>query len=136
MRDLIRVGLDHITGYATPQDLQSWKGKLEEITPISFDEVEKWRSQADIKVLDVRKATEFAEGNIPDAINIAHTRLANKLNELPKSKRLLVHCGSGQRASYASALLARNGFDIQWVDDRFAGWEQKYSDQPAEQASQ
>ena len=136
VRDLIRVGLDNVIGFATPEDLNSWNGGQQAIAPINFDQVEELRPQADIKVLDVRKATEFAEGHIPGAINIAHTRLDDHLDELPKNKSLLVHCGSGQRASYASALLARNGFDIQWVDDRFAGWQQKYSNDTSDRVSQ
>ena len=126
MRDLIRVGLDNIAGYATPEELNDWKGELESISVINFEALEKERSKGDTQVLDVRKATEFAEGNIPDAINIAHTRLADQLDELPREKELLVHCGSGQRASYASALLARNGFNIRWVDDLFTNWNEKY----------
>ena len=126
VRDLIRVGLDNIAGYATPEELNDWKGELESISVINFEALEKERSKGDTQVLDVRKATEFAEGNIPDAINIAHTRLADQLDELPREKELLVHCGSGQRASYASALLARNGFNIRWVDDLFTNWNEKY----------
>ena len=72
----------------------------------------------------MRKATEYAEGHIPNAINIAHTRLASKLDELPKDKTLLVHCGSGQRASYSVSLLKKNGFDVVWVDDFFKDWKQ------------
>lgn len=136
VRDLIRVGLDNIAGYARPEDLNNWKGELETISAIDFEEVEKRRSKADTQVLDVRQATEFAEGNIPHAINIAHTRLADRLNELPKDKELLVHCGSGQRASCASALLARNGFNIQWVDDLFTNWKQKYGTEISGRISQ
>src|SRR5699024_10096098 len=123
VRDLVRVGLDNIKGYATPAELKDWDGKLERIEAISFDEVSKHKDDADVQVLDVRKATEYAEGNVPGAINIAHTRLADHLDELPKDKQLYVHCGSGQRASYASGLLARNGFNVQWVDDMFTNWE-------------
>lgn len=79
-------------------------------------------------MLDVRKATEYEDGHVPRAINIAHTRLADHLDELPRDKTLLVHCGSGQRASYATGLLIRNGFDVEWVDDEFTGWAEKYSD--------
>ncbi|MEL7833774.1 MBL fold metallo-hydrolase [Fodinibius sp. Rm-B-1B1-1] len=126
VRDLIRVGLDNIKGYATPNELEHWSGELETIETIDFDELEQNRNQDDVQVLDVRKATEYEEGHIPGAINIAHTRLADELDQLPKDKKLLVHCGSGQRASYASGLLAKEGYDIQWVDDLFADWEESY----------
>ena|SRR5699024_7305577 len=122
VRDLIRVGLDNIKGYATPAELNDWDGKLEVTEAVGFGAVSRHKDDADVQVLDVRKATEHAEGNVPGAINIAHTRLADHLDELPKDKQLYVHCGSGQRASYASGLLARNGFNIRWVDDMFTNW--------------
>lgn len=126
IRDLIRVGLDNIRGYTTPDDLNSWNGRVGHIKAISFDDVEELRQADDIQVLDVRKATEYVAAHVPDALNIVHTRLAAHLDELPKEKELLVHCASGRRASYASSLLAKEGFSVQWVDDDFAHWRQKY----------
>lgn len=126
VRDLIRVGLDNIKGYALPGDLSSWNGNLEEIKTISFDETNRLQEDENVRVLDVRKATEYTEGHLPGSINIAHTRLAGELDELPREKRLLVHCSSGVRASYASGLLAKEGFDVQWIDDEFKTWNEKY----------
>lgn len=134
VRDLVRVGIDNIKGYATPQMLSNWDHDLEVLPVIDFDDVEELRKQEDMLVLDVRKATEYAEGNIPDALNIAHTRLADHLDELPRDKTLLVHCAGGGRASYASGLLDKNGFDVQWVDDDFDNWQQKFG-LPASSAS-
>jgi hydroxyacylglutathione hydrolase len=125
LRDLIRVGLDNIKGYATPEDLEKADLLLQQIEALSFTEVEKYRHEEKTQVLDVRKATEYADGHVPDALNIAHTRLAAHLDELPKEKELIVHCGSGQRASYATALLARHGFTVKWVDDFFSNWNEQ-----------
>ncbi|GAA5522835.1 MBL fold metallo-hydrolase [Aliifodinibius salicampi] len=125
VRDLIRVGIDNIKGYATPDDLNSWDDKLEYIEAIDFDDIVQLKDSEDNQVVDVRKATEYAEGHIPGALNIAHTRLADHLDELPKDKELLVHCASGRRASYASSFLAKEGFKVQWVDDDFENYNQK-----------
>lgn len=125
VRDLIRVGLDSIRGYATIDDLDHWNGKIEEVEAITFEQVEKRRKEEGVQVLDVRKATEYEDGHIPGSINIVHTRLADHLDELPKDKELLVHCGSGQRASYASSLLSKKGFKLKWVNDKFSNWNQE-----------
>lgn len=127
IRDLIRVGLDRPKGFATIDDLKNYSGSLESIKATDFEEFEKLNELDSTEVLDVRKATEYAEGHVPNAINIAHTRLASKLDELPKEKTLLVHCGSGQRASYSVSLLKKNGFDVVWVDDFFKNWENSQS---------
>jgi hydroxyacylglutathione hydrolase len=126
VRDLVRVGLDNIKGYATPQMLSNWDHDLEVTSAIDFEAVEELRKQNDVLVLDVRKATEYTEGHILDALNIAHTRLADHLEELPREKTLLVHCAGGTRASYAGGLLDKNGFDVQWVDDDFSNWQQSH----------
>jgi len=55
----------------------------------------------DFGVLDVREATEFQEGHVPGAINIAHTGL------LDRQKRARQR-GPLPRASVASALLERD----------------------------
>lgn len=126
VRDLVRIGLDHIKGYATPEELSEYDGGLTSIETIDFEEVESARQSSDKVVLDVRKATEYDESHIPGALNIAHTRLADHLEELPKDKDLLVHCLTGPRASYASGLLDKNGFRVQWINDSFSKWEEKY----------
>lgn len=124
VRDLLRVGLDNIKGYATPAAIENWGGELERIKEIDFKEVDKLRDDSGVIVLDVRKATEYDEGHVPGAVNIAHIRLADQLDKLPKDKELMVHCGSGQRASYATALLAREEFQVQWVNDLFTDWQE------------
>jgi len=136
IRDLVRVGIDNIKGYATPQMLSNWDHDLQVTKTIAFDDVEKLRKQKDMQVLDVRKATEFAEGHIPGAINIAHTRLADQLEELPRDKTLLVHCEGATRASYASGLLERNGFKVQWIDDEFDNWWTNYGKNSNEKLTQ
>ncbi|MBN2732284.1 MAG: MBL fold metallo-hydrolase [Balneolaceae bacterium] len=124
VRDLVRVGLDNIKGYVTTDDFDHWNGKVEQIEAISFDDVSSLQKSGDTQVLDVRKATEYNEGHVPGAQNIAHTRLAAHFDDIPKDKELLVHCASGQRASYASSLLAKKGFRVKWVDDLFSNWKQ------------
>ncbi len=120
VRDLIRVGLDHIHGYATPDDLKHFAGEggeLHTIETIDFDEAAAFMKDPDYSILDVRKASEFEEGHLEGAENIAHTRLLDREEELPKDKTLLVHCRTGIRAAVTSALLVRNGFRVKYIND-------------------
>ncbi len=120
VRDLIRVGLDNICGYATPDDLKVYAeegGELSSIDIIDFEETDKLMKDEHNFVVDVRKASEFEEGHIEGAMNIAHTRLLDREDELPKDKTLLVHCRTGIRASVASALLVRDGFNVKYIND-------------------
>ena len=121
--DLIRIGLDDIKGYATPADLKAWNGELKSIAVIKFDDLDELMKTGDYAVLDVRKKSEFDEGHHPEAMNIAHTRMIDRMfGELSDEKPIIVHCKSGNRASFASALLQRNGYEVKYVDDNVEPW--------------
>ena len=61
-------------------------------------------------LLDVRDPEEFSGGHAPDALNIPLNALRSRLEELPRDRRILVYCHSGQRAYYATRILLQNGF--------------------------
>ncbi len=65
-------------------------------------------------------ADEFGAGHVSGAKNIAYTRLAARLDEVPAGSPLFVHCGSGLRASLACAYLASLGREVVHVDGPFA----------------
>lgn len=130
VRDLIRIGLDRIKGYITPEDLQTYAeggGELERTDTIDMKDIAELMQSDGYRVVDVRKASEYKNGHISHAINIAHTRLLERKDELPKDKTLLVHCQSGVRSAVASALLRRDGFDVKYIDDHFDNWRDKES---------
>ncbi|NBB76594.1 MAG: MBL fold metallo-hydrolase [Bacteroidetes bacterium] len=118
--DLYRIGLDKVMGYVTPKDLQLYQkqgGEMETLDVDTFDAVKEIGSEE--AILDVRKASEFEEGHLDNAINIAHTRLLPRKEELPEEKRLFVHCQMGGRSAVAAAMLKRHGYDVVLIDDDF-----------------
>ncbi len=122
VRDLVRIGIDRVVGWAPPEalfEMERAGGELAHIEQIDFGEVHRRRSQAHVQVLDVRQPAEFAARHVDGAYNIAHTRLASRLDELSRDDQLLVHCLSGARASAAASLLAREGFQVVGVNDLF-----------------
>lgn len=63
-------------------------------------------------VLDVRTPREFATGHLPEAINIPHTKLRERLDEvtaLAKGRHIAVLCQSGVRSYTAHRILAGAG---------------------------
>lgn len=71
-------------------------------------------SQA-VTLVDVRTAEEYAEGHIPDALNIDvlqddFTQKATA--RLPKDRRVAVYCRSGKRSLKAAALLVKAGYKV------------------------
>ncbi len=114
-RQLYRIGFDRIGGWALAGELAA-AGLLTART--ERVEFEAWDREAldGGLVLDVRNASEFAAGHLDGAVNVAYTRLKARLAEVPRGRRLFIHCGSGKRASLASSFLLAEGFDAVHVD--------------------
>lgn len=121
VRQLVRIGFDRIIGILPAQELATARNEnLASIASIKFNEVEAYLSSHESTVpLDVRKATEFSEGHLKNAINIAHTRLIPRIQAVPAAP-LLVNCQSGLRATGASAFLNRLGRNATCVADAFS----------------
>lgn len=113
VRCLVRIGLDDVRGFFTPATLATAASQgLKLLTTREIDTAAFRKEMQDPSavVLDVRRATEFESGHVPDAANLAHTRLRANLKQVPKGSPLLVHCQGGTRSSFACALLERHGF--------------------------
>ncbi|MEO8094613.1 MAG: FAD-dependent oxidoreductase [Pseudolysinimonas sp.] len=65
-------------------------------------------------VLDVRSGDEFETGHLPGALNIPHTQLRGRLDEVlaaAEGRPVRVMCASGVRSYIAHRVLSQNGFD-------------------------
>jgi hydroxyacylglutathione hydrolase len=125
VRALIRVGLDRIVGYFTPDTLSEFgrmRSSLDQIATIGFAELERQRADGGAVVLDVRGAAEFEAGHVPDALHIPHTRVGLHAGTLAVDRPVLVYCNSGARAAHAAALLTRLGIKAIDVNDHFANY--------------
>ena len=69
-----------------------------------------WHGLDDGFVLDVRRSDELQEDQIPGVLNIPLAELRDRLDELPRDREICIVCRSGQRAYYATRILAQNGF--------------------------
>lgn len=63
-------------------------------------------------ILDVRTPVERNFGFIPNSINIPVDQLRSRLNELDKSKTIVVYCAVGVRSWTAYNILKHNGFTL------------------------
>jgi hydroxyacylglutathione hydrolase len=125
VRALIRIGVDDVRGYVTPDDLAKWAaggGRLVSIPSINMAELESRRLQGNVTILDTRGKVDFDVHHVPGAINVAHTRLLVRMGEIPRDHPVLVHCNSGARSAHAVSLLARHGFDVTNVADLMANY--------------
>ncbi|TVQ32733.1 MAG: MBL fold metallo-hydrolase [Phycisphaeraceae bacterium] len=126
VRDLVRVGVDDVTGWAAPEEVDAHGragGKLAEAPEIDAKAL---RSRLDSGeapfILDVRRMDEYDEGHIAGALNATHVRLPERIEELPRDRPIVVHCRSGVRSARATALLRRAGFDATNLEGGYLAW--------------
>ncbi len=81
---------------------------------ISEDDAKKAVEAKDsgVMFLDVRSAADFAEGHISGAINIPFAKgMQESFGQLPKDKKIIVYCYTGQTAGQTIAILRLLGYD-------------------------
>ena len=80
---------------------------------ISMDEaVNMMAQETGYIILDVRRPDEYADGHIPNAINVPNESIGtDEITELPdKDQLILVYCRSGRRSKEASSKLVKLGY--------------------------
>lgn len=58
-------------------------------------------------IIDVREVNEYELSHVNGAINIPLSQFRERINEIPKDKKVYIHCRSGQR-SYNAVLILNN----------------------------
>ena len=116
VRELVRIGLDQIEAWIPVSEALAVPGVTLSQKSITTAELADYPNAV---VLDVRGAGEFSECHVRGAKNIAYTRLAARLDEVPDAHPLYVHCGSGLRASFAVPYLVGAGREVIYVDGPF-----------------
>jgi len=64
----------------------------------------------DVRVLDIRQASEYRSGHVPGAVHIELGDLPHAIDRLDDVPTVVM-CGHGERAMGAASLLARAGFE-------------------------
>lgn len=110
---LLRLGFDSVSCFL-PQGLHLWESSgraYDRVPAVQVDElVASIQNNEDFVLLDVRTLDEVRQGMLPGARHVYLGHLEQHLQELPRDKRIVTFCGSGQRAIIAASILKRAGF--------------------------
>ena len=117
-RELVRIGIDRLEGIATGTPADWTDEELGSFRRAVFADLAQVRHHREVTVLDVRRANEYADGHIADAVNIPLHELLQRVDEVP-SGEVWVHCAGGYRASIAASVLDAAGRRVVAVDDSF-----------------
>lgn len=111
-RKLMRIGMDHIIGYITPEQLSDFeKGNLQSYHSLDKSMIKEKMRKKDVQIIDIRGKSEYKEGHIDGGENIFLGTLDENFDKIAKDKEAIIYCGSGNRSAIAYSLLVANGFD-------------------------
>jgi rhodanese-related sulfurtransferase len=93
-----------------------WKRIMEkgEISLAEFLDVANGKT-TDAVILDVRTKDEVGAGKYKNAIAIPLDEVGARMKELPKDKKIYVHCSTGARADMAAKELNKNGYKASFL---------------------
>ncbi|MGA7859876.1 MAG: MBL fold metallo-hydrolase [Terracidiphilus sp.] len=107
-----RIGFDHVKGYlrdgmgalAERQDLV-WA--TERVGPVIL--AEELAGAEPPLVIDIRNPGEWKTRHIKDSVNLPLSHLQERIDEVPRTRRIAVHCAGGYRSSIAASILNQYG---------------------------
>ena len=101
-------------------------GQTNKFKTVDVNEFEKFITDTNVTLLDVRTEAEHSEGFIPgthfniDVLEGTYTKVATET--LPKDKPVALYCRSGNRSKNAARILAENGYEVVELGTGFRGW--------------
>ena len=84
-------------------------------------------NRKDAVLVDLREPAEYSGGHAPNARNIPHSQLVQRISELEKfkAKPVILVCQTGGRSHTAVAQLKKAGFtDVTVLSGGFGAWQQ------------
>jgi hydroxyacylglutathione hydrolase len=122
-----RIGFDSVKGYlrdgmaalaARPELVQA----TERVNPLML--AEELAGDAPPLVIDVRGPGEWSAKHLRGSINLPLTQLRQRIAELPRNRRMAVHCAGGYRSSIAVGILKQQGMeDVIELAGGITAWE-------------
>jgi hydroxyacylglutathione hydrolase len=110
---LARVGYDNAIGFLKG-GFDSWKNsglEIDSIESIDVKEFEKRHQAENIKVVDVRKSSEYLSEHLVEAENIPLDFINENMAQFSKKDKSYIHCAGGYRSMIAASILKSRGYE-------------------------
>lgn len=104
-----RIGFHNVAGYLQDgmESLRDRSDLIVQTQRITAADLSDLSEKATI--IDIRTANEWAEGRIKGSSNIPLNQLPKRIDEVPRSGSVIVHCQGGYRSMIATSLLEKEG---------------------------
>jgi hydroxyacylglutathione hydrolase len=107
-----RIGFDHVKGFLNG-GMEALAGRPDLVWPterISAPMVAEELASGDPPLLlDIRNPREWAAKHIEGSVNVPLNHLQERIAEIPRDRRIAVHCAGGYRSSIAAGILHQYG---------------------------
>ncbi len=115
VRDLVEFDHAYAPPYSSAKDPVNMAGFVGENILEGQSPTIQWHElsgldQSSTMLIDVRTASEFRNGTIPDAVNIPVDELRSHLGKIPKNKKIVIFCAVGLRGYVAARMMLQSGF--------------------------
>jgi len=111
------IGYDDVRGYADPDPPRD-----DDAASTQQLDARAASRLADAFWLDVREASEYADGHIARAVHIPYETLDSRISELPRDRTVVTYCSTGVRSSLATSILERTGLSTANLRGGFTAW--------------
>jgi molybdopterin/thiamine biosynthesis adenylyltransferase/rhodanese-related sulfurtransferase len=102
--------------------LREARSKVREVTP---GEVDLLREQGRVAIVDVREASEWEQGHLPEAIHISKSYIEQQIEAAvpDRSTPVILYCAAGVRSLFAAETLQELGYgDVASMSGGFQAW--------------
>jgi hydroxyacylglutathione hydrolase len=109
---LSRVGFDTILGFLDG-GFEAWKKNDKEIDTVDRISAEQFESEIknkEVKIIDVRKESEYLSEHVNDAYNMPLAYINDWITELDSEEDFYLHCAGGYRSMMAASILQARGY--------------------------
>jgi hydroxyacylglutathione hydrolase len=125
--DLSRVGVDRVAGWWDARAaLDAWTSSGRAPGAVPQTDARALADALDagaVAVVDVRAAHEWEAGHLPGATHVPLGHLAERLDELPRDRPVVVQCQGGARSAIGASVLRAHGFaDVMNLAGGLAAW--------------
>ena len=112
LRGLRSIAIDNVGGYFDATSVREAGLCTESYSSATPQQLRPRIDNGEVKLLDVRAATEFQEGHIAGAEYRFLGKLLREIKGINKSKPIVAQCLGGGRSAIATSILQRAGFDV------------------------
>ena len=122
LRGLRSIGIDLVGGYFEAAAVRESGLRTESYRTATVQEMRGPIASGEVQLVDVRAATEFQDGHIPQADHRFVGTLLRELPKISKHKPIVAQCLGGGRSAIAASILQRAGHQVINLQGGFKAW--------------